>query len=89
MSAKLLYHVFEKNLLREQSPLSLKEFVEAVVTDYIDETRRQGFQIQLSLKKDLCEELENTVRDMTLKKIYGSFSVAEYRKRMQRANSKE
>lgn len=82
MSSKLLYHVLEKKLLLEETPLTLKEFVTDVVEDYIKESHTQGFEIQFSLKTELCEELEESVRDMTLKKIYGSISIAEYRKRL-------
>ena len=81
MSSKLLYHVLEKKLLLGEEPQSLKEFVTSVVEDYLEESRQQGFEIQFSLKAELCEELEESVRDMTLKKIYGSLSIGEYRKR--------
>lgn len=82
MPARLLYSVFEKNLLRlsEENP-SLKEFVKIVVDDYLSESQKRGFGLNLSFKQDLCEELEEIVRDMTLKKIYGSYSVGEYRRK--------
>ncbi len=82
MPAQLLYSIFEKNLLQldDENP-SLKEFVQTVVGDYLTETQNKGFGLNLSFKKELCEELEDVVRDMTLKKIYGSFSISEYRKK--------
>lgn len=84
MHLSLLYNVFERNLLRmtNENP-TIKEFVTQVVDEYLNEAQKRGFGLNINFKEELCEELESAVREMTLKKIYGSLSVSEYRKKRQ------
>jgi hypothetical protein len=74
-----LYVIFERHLYRSSTEgVSTKAFIDAVVQDYLVYLSNMGVHIPGKVRPALVEDITEEVREMTLKKTYGSVSVSEF-----------
>lgn len=75
-----LYVIFEQHLYNFQdSDQDRKSFIGGVVADYLTFLRRKKVSIPPVLENQVIEELGRQVHTMLVKKIYGCFSIEEFR----------
>ena len=75
-----LYVIFERHLFKSSTEdQSTQNFVDDVVNDYIQFLKSQSVGIPRSMLNYLIDDLKEEVRDMTLKKTYGTASLREFR----------
>ena len=79
LSQDPLFILFERHLYRcSTEAISTAEFIELVVQDYVNYLLTQGVNIPNAVRPALIEDLTEEVREMTLKKTYGSVSVSNF-----------
>ena len=75
-----LYAIFEQHLYNFQdSSIDRKTFIVQVVQEYLTHLRRLKIAIPKSYEPYIIEELSAQVNTMLVKKIYGCFSLNEFR----------
>ncbi len=76
-----LFAIFEQHLLNFQDPeINRKTFIAKVVADYLSYLRKMNVTVPKSLEQPIVEELAEQVNTILVKRIYGCFSIEEYRK---------
>ncbi|HEX4924675.1 MAG TPA: hypothetical protein VFV50_11335 [Bdellovibrionales bacterium] len=77
----LLFEVFESHLLDadELGNIASSDFVERVVTSYLERLKKSGAVIREHELESVRDELRDEVLEMTRKKTYGYFSLQHYR----------
>jgi hypothetical protein len=77
-----LYAIFEQHLYNFQdSNIDRKTFIVQVVQDYLTHLRRLKIAIPKNYEPYIIEELSTQVNTMLVKKIYGCFSLDEFREK--------
>jgi len=85
LSQDPLYIIFERHLYRSSTEgQSTQAFIDAVVQDYLSYLTTQDVHIPAKVRPALLEDLREEVREMTLKKTYGSVSVSEFQDQSQK-----
>jgi len=76
-----LFSIFEQHLLNFQDPeIDRKTFIAKVVADYLSYLRKMNVTVPKTLEQPIVEELADQVNTILIKRIYGCFSIEEYRK---------
>jgi hypothetical protein len=76
-----LFAIFEQHLLNFQDPeIDRKTFIAKVVADYLSYLRKNNVTVPKSLEQPIVEELADQVNVILVKRIYGCFSIEEYRR---------
>lgn len=76
-----LYSIFEQHLFNAMvEEESTDEFLERVVNDYLDRLTERGTVIPREHRPAIESDLREEVLEMLRKKIYGHFSINEFRK---------
>ena len=76
-----LFAIFEQHLLNFQDPeIDRKTFIAKVVADYLTYLRKMNVTVPKTLEQPIVEELADQVNTILIKRIYGCFSIEEYRK---------
>jgi len=76
-----LFTIFEQHLLNFQDPeIDRKTFIAKVVADYLSYLRKMNVTVPKTLEQPIVEELADQVNTILIKRIYGCFSIEEYRK---------
>ena len=74
-----LYTIFEQHLFNFQDPnADRKTFIEAIVKEYLSQTRRMGLNVPREWEEIIFEELCFQVNTMLVKKIYGCLTINEF-----------
>lgn len=77
-----LYSIFEQHLYNFQdSNIDRKTFISHVVQDYLTHIRKMKIAVPKHYEAHIVEELSVQVNAMLIKKIYGCFSIDEYRQK--------
>jgi len=77
-----LYIIFEEQLYHFNDPdLDRKTFITKVVSEYLSFLRKRQLSVPPEMERYIVEELSLTVSQMLVKKIYGCFSIEEYRQK--------
>jgi hypothetical protein len=75
-----LYAIFEQHLYNFQdSNIDRKTFIGQVIQDYLTHLRKLKITVPKHFEPHIVEELSVQVNSMLIKKIYGCFSIDEFR----------
>jgi hypothetical protein len=76
-----LFVILDQHLCNFSDPdTDRKTFVLSIVNDYLNYLRKMNIIVPRSLEQPIVEELAHQVNTMLVKKIYGCYSVDDYRK---------